>query len=98
MVKETSHKLLSIAVDNSSLAEFCRRNGILKLSFFGSILREDFGPYSDVDVLVEFEAGKVFGFYILDMEEELSHLLGGRKVDLVNEKYLNHSLRPVILL
>jgi predicted nucleotidyltransferase len=97
MVKVASDNILSISVDNNSLAEFCRRHGIRKLSFFGSVLREDFGPDSDVDVLVEFEAGKVFGFDILDMEAELSSLLGGRKVDLVNEKYLNHRLRPVIL-
>lgn len=97
MVKVASDNILSISVDNNSLAEFCRHHGIRKLSFFGSVLREDFGPDSDVDVLVEFEAGKVIGFDILDMEEELSRLLGGRKVHLVNEKYLNHRLRPVIL-
>jgi predicted nucleotidyltransferase len=97
MVKGTTINSLSIAVDDKSLAELCRRHGIRKLSFFGSILREDFGPDSDVDVLVEFEAGKIVGFDILDMEEELSHLLEGRTVDLVNEKYLNHRLRPIIL-
>ena len=97
MVKESSDNSLSIAVDSNSLAEFCRRHGIRKMSFFGSVLREDFGPDSDVDVLVEFEAGKIVGFDIIDMEEELSNLLGKRKVDLVNEKYLNHRLRPVIL-
>jgi len=90
-------KSLPVALDNKALVEFCRRHGIRKLSLFGSVLREDFGPDSDVDVLVEFEAGKTIGFDILDMEEELSHLLGGRAVDLVNEKYLNHRLRPIIL-
>ena len=97
MVKKASKNILSIDVDDKSLAEFCRRHGIRKLSFFGSVLRKDFGPDSDVDVLVEFEEGKIFGFDILDLEEDLSQLLGGRKVDLVNEKYLNHRLRPVIL-
>lgn len=97
MVTETASKANSIAVDEKSLAEFCRRNGIRKLSFFGSVLREDFGPDSDVDVLVQFEPEKVLGFDILDIEKDLSLLLGGRKVDLVNEKYLNHRLRPVIL-
>ncbi|MDF1536952.1 MAG: nucleotidyltransferase family protein [bacterium] len=97
MVEKTSNNPGSIAVDRKSLNEFCRRNGIRKLSFFGSVLRENFGPDSDVDVLVQFEPGKVLGFDILDIEKDLSQLLGGRKVDLVNEKYLNHRLRPVIL-
>ena len=97
MVTETANKANSLAVDKKSLEEFCRRNGIRKLSFFGSVLREDFGPDSDVDVLVQFEPGKVLGFDILDIEKDLSRLLGGRKVDLVNEKYLNHRLRPVVL-
>ncbi len=80
-----------------AIAEFCRRHHIRKLSLFGSVLRDDFGPDSDVDVLVEFEPGRVVGFDILDMEEELSRLLGGRKVDIVNEKYLNRWLRHRVL-
>ena len=88
---------LSISVDDKSIAAFCRRHKIRKLSFFGSVLNDDFGPESDVDVLVEYEAGKTLGFNILDIEEELSAILGGRKVDMVNEKYLNHRLRSVIL-
>ncbi len=86
-----------IPVDKSKIAEFCRRHQVRKLSLFGSVLREDFAPESDVDVLVEFAPGKTIGFEILDMEEELSRLFSGRKVDLVNARYLNHRLRPIIL-
>jgi predicted nucleotidyltransferase len=79
------------------LADFCRRHHIRKLSLFGSALRDDFGPDSDVDVLVRFEPGHVVGLDIVDIEEELSQLFGGRKIDLVNEKYLNRRLRARIM-
>jgi predicted nucleotidyltransferase len=68
-------------VPENRLAEFCRRHHIRKLSLFGSVLRDDFKPDSDIDVLVEFEPGHVPGFAIIDMEKELSQL-AGRKVDL----------------
>ena len=61
------------------------------------MLREDFGPESDVDVLVEFAPGHTPGLEIVDVEEELSGILGGRKVDLVNPKYLNRWLAPRVL-
>ncbi len=63
------------------LAEFCRKHNIKKLSLFGSVLRNDFRPDSDIDVLVEFEPGYVPGFAIVAMEDELSRLLG-RKIDM----------------
>ncbi len=68
-------------VPANTLAEFCRRHHIKKLALFGSALRDDFRPDSDVDVMVEFEVGYVPGFAIIDMENELSRLVG-RKVDL----------------
>jgi hypothetical protein len=61
------------------------------------VLREDFRPDSDVDVLVEFEPGHTPGWEIVNLEEELGQLFGGRKVDLVNPKYLNPRLRDTIL-
>ena len=71
-----------IAIPNEAIPDFCRRNHIRKLALFGSVLRDDFGPDSDVDILVEFEPGRCVGFIRLGMiEEELSELLG-RKVDL----------------
>jgi len=80
------------------VAAFCRRHHILKLSLFGSVLRDDFGPKSDVDVLVEFEAGHVPGFFrLFDMEEELSALLGGRKVDLRTPQDLSQYFRDEVL-
>lgn len=69
-------------MSQDQLDEFCRKNQIVKLSLFGSILREDFGPDSDVDVLVEFEGEHTPGFFgPARMETELSGLFG-RKVDL----------------
>jgi predicted nucleotidyltransferase len=86
-----------IALDRKQIAEFCRRHHVRKLSLFGSVLRDDFRPDSDVDVLVEFEPGHRVGLRIIDMEEELSKMLGGRRVDIVSEKYLNRRLRNRVL-
>ena len=80
------------------LAGFCRRHHIRVLSLFGSVLRDDFGPDSDVDVLVEFQPGKGPGFIrLFAIEEELSALLEGRKIDLVTAKSLNHRIRARVL-
>ena len=86
-----------LEIREDRLVDFCRRHHIRKLSLFGSVLRDDFRPDSDVDVLIQFEPGHVLGLDIIDVEEELSQLLGGHKIDLVNEKYLNRRLRPRIL-
>lgn len=87
-----------IPIDREQIADFCRKHHIVKLSVFGSVVREDFRPDSDVDVLVEFEPGHVPGFIRLYfIEEELSVLLGGRKVDLVTLKCLNPRIRPHVL-
>ncbi|MGD0090627.1 MAG: nucleotidyltransferase family protein [Planctomycetota bacterium] len=88
---------IHVQLDREKLAEFCRKNHIRKLALFGSVLRDDFRPDSDVDVLVEFEPGNVLGFKIFRLEEELSALLGGRKVDLVNQKFLNWRIRERVL-
>lgn len=87
----------NLTLPRQRIAEFCRRHHIRKLSLFGSVLREDFRPDSDVDVLVDFEPGHAVGFEIMDIEAELSQLLGGRRVDMVREKYLNPRLRDRIL-
>ena len=71
-----------IAVNREEVAEFCRRHHISKLALFGSVLRQDFRPDSDVDVLVEFGPGHVVGLIRLaGIERELSALLG-RKADI----------------
>ena len=61
------------------------------------MLRDDFRPDSDVDVLVDFELGCVVGFNILDMEEELSRMFAGHRVEIISEKYLNPRLRQRIV-
>jgi len=86
-----------IPVDLDRIADFCRHNHIDKLAFFGSVLRDDFRPDSDVDVLVEFTPGQVVGLRLIRMQEELSQLLGGHKVDLVTSKCLNRRIRDRVL-
>ncbi|HSR92364.1 MAG TPA: nucleotidyltransferase family protein [Gemmatimonadales bacterium] len=85
-----------IQIDRKKIAEFCRRHHVRRLSLFGSVLREDFGPDSDVDVLVEFEPGCVPGLSFLSMEEELS-LIVGRKVDLNTSGFLSPYFRERVL-
>lgn len=86
-----------IEIDQSELEEFCRRHHIRRLALFGSVLRQDFGPQSDVDVLVEFEPGHTPGLAFMRMERELSELFGGRPVDLVTPRFLNHRIRDRVL-
>jgi predicted nucleotidyltransferase len=64
--------------------------------FFGSVLREDFRSDSDIDVLVEFEIGHTPGFALINIQDDLSELLGGRKVDLVTLKFLNRRIRDSV--
>jgi len=81
-------------IPKDRIAEFCRRHHIRKLSLFGSVLRTDFGPDSDVDVLVEFEEGSTPGLIRLaGMELELSEILGGRKVDMNTPRCLSRYFR-----
>ena len=87
---------IKIRVPRKKLEEFCRRNHIRKLAFFGSVLRDDFGPESDVDVLVEFEPGKTPGFAYFGMQEELSEILG-YKVDLNTPGFLSKYFRDEII-
>ena len=86
-----------IPIDREKIADFCRRNYIRRLALFGSVLRDDFVPDSDVDVLVEFEAGHVPGLAFIRLEQELSRILGGRRVDLVTPKFLNERIRDRVL-
>ena len=86
-----------IDIPREAIAEFCRRNRIRKLSLFGSVLRDDFRPESDVDVLVEFEPGTRVGLIRLaGMEIELGELLG-RKVDLNTPGFLSDHYRDKVL-
>jgi len=88
---------LQIEIDAQSLARFCRRNQIRRLAFFGSVLREDFTPESDVDVLVEFVPAADIGlFEFVDLQHELSELLG-RAIDLHTPAGLSHFFRERVL-
>jgi predicted nucleotidyltransferase len=87
-----------IPIDQQQIADLCRRHHIRHLSLFGSVLRDDFGPNSDVDVLVEFDPEHVPSFFGLQrIEDELSPLLGGRRLDLVTRKALSPRLRDRVL-
>jgi len=88
--------MVRIPIDHDRIADFCRRNHIRKLSFFGSVIRDDFTPDSDVDVLVEFEPGKTPGLAFFGMERELSEILG-RKVDLNTVGFLSKYFRDEVL-
>jgi len=85
-----------IEVDKQQIARFCRRHRIRRLALFGSVLRDDFGPDSDVDVLVEFEDGHVPGLAFFAMEAQLSAILG-RKVDLNTPRFLSRHFRDDVL-
>ncbi len=86
-----------VNASEEAIADFCRRHHIHRLSFFGSVLRSDFGPQSDVDVLVEFEPGHVPGLIrMAGLENELSEILG-RKADLRTAAELSrHSCEEVV--
>lgn len=87
-----------IDLSQDRIATFCQRHHIRKLSLFGSVLRDDFGPDSDVDVLVEFEEGKTPGLIRLaGMEMELSEILGGRKVDMNTPRCLSRYFRDEVM-
>jgi predicted nucleotidyltransferase len=85
-----------VHIDQELLADFCRRNHIRKPALFGSILRDDFRPESDVDVLVEFERDHVPGLRFFALERELSDLLG-RKVELNTPNFLSPYFRSRVL-
>ena len=87
----------NITVPKARVAEFCQRNRICALYLFGSVLRDDFRPESDIDILVEFEQGHVPGFFsVFDMEHELSRIFGGRKIDIRTAKDISRYFREEI--
>lgn len=86
-----------IEIPADKIADFCRRHHIRRLSIFGSVLREDFRPDSDADVLIEFEPEAQVGFIALSqMQRELSELLQ-RPVDLVPREGLKPLIREAVL-
>lgn len=85
-----------IDFDTEELQAICRRRAVKRLALFGSVLREDFGPDSDVDVIVEFQ-DDFEGKQIYKIYDELSELFGGRKIDLVEPEFLNPHMRRHVL-
>ncbi len=87
----------TIVMPKDAIAAFCRVHGIKRLAVFGSALRADFRPDSDIDLLVEFESDRVPGLFgIARMERELSALLDGRKVDLRTQQDLSRYFRQQV--
>jgi hypothetical protein len=87
-----------IKIPGDRLADFCRKNYIRKLSLFGSVLREDFRPDSDIDVLVDFDPRHIPGLMrLVGMEFQLSDLFEGHKVEMVTSKSLYHGIRKQVL-
>ena len=85
-----------IKIPKEKIGAFCRQHHIRKFSLFGSVLREDFRPGSDIDVLVEFEPGHIPGLAFFGMESELSKILGC-PVDLNTPKFLSRYFRDTVL-
>ncbi len=82
---------IQIEVPKDNVEAFCRRNHIRSFAFFGSVLREDFGPGSDIDVLIEFEQAYRPGLMeLVEMQEELTRIFG-QKVDLVERQAVERS-------
>jgi len=86
----------NLMIPEDKIADFCRRHHIRKLAVFGSALRDDFRPDSDIDVLVEFEPGHVPGLAFFGMETELSSIMR-RKVELHTPNFLSRYFRERVL-
>jgi uncharacterized protein len=98
-IKSSKQEIHTLPIDipKNKIAEFCQRHHIYKLSLFGSVLRDDFRPESDIDFLVEFEPGKTPGFAIVKMQLELSEMLNGREVDLRTPQELSRYFRDRVM-
>ncbi len=81
-----------ITLPQGRIEEFCHKHHIRRLSLFGSVVRGDFGPGSDVDVLVEFDPAHIPGLDFFTMENELGRLLG-RRVELHTPRFLSREIR-----
>jgi uncharacterized protein len=88
--------MIQIPIPYDDIVRFCERNHIHRLALFGSVLRDDFRPDSDIDVLVEFEPGVIIGWRIVQIEEDLSTLLS-QQVDLNTAQDLSPHFRQKVL-
>jgi hypothetical protein len=89
MAAETRAK---IDVSDEKIRDFCERHHVCRFAFFGSVLRRDFAPGSDIDVLVEFDPHHIPGLDFFAMEDELTEIFG-RKVDLQTPRFLSRYIR-----
>jgi len=90
-IERNNNMAIQIKVPKDKIADFCRRNYIRSLALFGSALREDLGPDSDIDVLVEFEQEYRPGLMeLIEMQDELTQIFG-QKVDLVERQAVEKS-------
>ena len=85
-----------IEFSQDELEAICHRRAVKRLALFGSVLRDDFGPDSDVDVIVEFR-DDFEGHRIFEIYDELTELFGGRKIDLVEVEFLNPHMKRHVL-
>ncbi|MGH7200806.1 MAG: nucleotidyltransferase family protein [Planctomycetaceae bacterium] len=93
MTSERQQPMIQLAIDHEAVARFCRKWRIVELALFGSVLRDDFRPESDVDVLVTFEPEAPWSLWdLIDMRDELRDLFG-REVDLVEKHTLVNPFR-----
>ena len=88
--------MIKLNIPKERVVSFCQKHHICRLSLFGSVLRDDFSPKSDVDVLVEFEEGHTPGLTFFAMQDELSDILD-RSVDLCTPEFLSRYFRQEVM-
>ena len=93
---DMTERTIPIEMDGKAITQLCQQHHIRKLSLFGSILRDDFRADSDVDILVEFEPGCTPGFEFIDVQDQLSEIVG-RSVDLNTPKSLSRYFRDQVM-
>lgn len=85
-----------VTISDAAIATLCQQYHIRKLALFGSVLRDDFCPDSDVDILVEFEPGHTPGFEFIDIQDKLSEIIG-RTIDLNTPQDLSRYFRDQVM-
>jgi predicted nucleotidyltransferase len=91
-------EILLIQIPKQQIDKFCKQNHIKRLSFFGSVLRDDFSSKSDIDILVEFDPAHIPSFFqLIKLEEELSIIFKTKKVDLRTPMDLSRYFRNDVL-
>jgi predicted nucleotidyltransferase len=92
----TAKSRAKIEIPDEKIRDFCERHHVCRFALFGSVLRTDFDPGSDIDVLVEFDPNHVPGLDFFAMEDELTEIFG-RKVDLQTPRFLSRYIRDQVI-